>query len=257
MSSFFDSQGRLGRAAFAWRFFLAVAVWLGLVLGALHYVGKVWPKAYQRYEFRIEMMNDQLKTTENTPAPAAANTTPAPAAPAAANTTAAPASAPASSAPTAAPAATSVPASTSTAAATAAPTAASAAKTPAAPAKEPPPDIRLSGFDRTALGNVSIFLSIVISAYSMAAVLIQVMKRLRDIGWGRAWCVLVPLTGVLLALLAIFDRDALQAHVVWPDGLFFAFLAGILGLFVLALLLMPGRPPGTDEDHDAHYVHAH
>ena len=133
MPAFFASNGRLGRGLFAFRAIITIAIWAGLALGALHYVGYAWPKEYQLAEFRA----DQDKTPEK--------------------------------------------------------------PVPGAPAK-PQPDYRLAGFDRTALGAVSVFIAIVVSIFGSAVLLIQVINRLRDLGWPGWYCLvmLLPLIDVLL-----------------------------------------------------------
>jgi hypothetical protein len=191
----------------------------------LLYIGKALPKSMQQHAFLVKQEEERLKAGAVKPA-APAPATPAPGAPA----TAAPAgtapattaaastpAAPAAAAP-AAPAAATTPATT--AAATAAPAVGTAAPAVAAKpgekAKEPPPDARLSGYDRTALTNVSRFLAIVFSIYAMAVILGHVIKRLRDAGWNGAaslW-LLVPGVNValLLALMFLPTRAGQPAH---------------------------------------------
>jgi len=143
------------------RIILIAILWAGLVAGTLHYVGYVWPKAYQISLAEKAQAEEREKTALNPPAAAPAATT---AAPATSATTAAPAVAASSPAPA-------VPAST------AAPAAASAPK--ATGEQKLPFDIRLAGFNRTALENVSIFFSIVISVFCVGAIILQIFKYKR------------------------------------------------------------------------------
>jgi hypothetical protein len=231
------------------RIFIIALIWAGLVTGLLHYLGHVWPVAYQVSQAEAAEAERNEHAALNLPPAAAqavpaADTTPAPAAvpapaagsmvalaattaqvttvpaqlavaaPAAgaatapdtaapANSTAAVSSAPASSAASAAASASAVPAASAPAISTAAPAAsAPAASAPAAgsaanaapaasagsapsPAPAPkaatgekvyPYDSRLAGFNRTALTNVAIFYSIVVSILSGGAIILQLFK---------------------------------------------------------------------------------
>jgi len=159
------------------RILFIVVLWALLVAGTLHYVGYVWPTAYQINQAEKAQAEEK---EQNALAPVAA-----PAAPAASATTAkATAAAPASSATPAAPAASAT-AVAATPASTAAPvapasTAAPVASAPKATGEQKLPfDIRLAGYNRTALENVSIFFSIVISVFCVGAIILQVFQYKR------------------------------------------------------------------------------
>jgi cytoskeletal protein RodZ len=143
------------------RIVFIVIIWALLVAGTLHYVGYVWPKAYQISLAEKAQAEEKEKNAMNAPASA----TPTPAA-----TTAAPA-APATAAAPAAPASSAAPAAPATSAAPAPKAATGEAKLPF--------DIRLAGYNRTALENVSIFFSIVISTFCVGAIILQIFKYKR------------------------------------------------------------------------------
>jgi uncharacterized membrane protein YhaH (DUF805 family) len=177
MPGFLESDGRLGRGLFAFRFFITIVVWAALVLGVLHYVGWEWPREYQLAEFKADM--------GKTPEPAK----------------------------------------------------------PGAPAKVVP-SYELAGFDRSALGAVSIFLSIVISVYGLGTMLVQVINRLRDLGWPGWYCLamLPPLLDVVL-LQGGYD----------PQGIWLKILVLPTVMMLGALLFLPGRGRLREEAHG----HAH
>ncbi|MGA2051956.1 MAG: DUF805 domain-containing protein [Opitutales bacterium] len=165
MSGFLESDGRLGRGLFAFRFFATIIVWTALVLGVLHYVGWEWPREYQQAEFRADM--------GKTPEP----------------------------------------------------------PKPGAPAK-PVPSYELAGFDRSALGAVSVFLSIVISVFGTGTMLIQVINRLRDIGWPGWYC--------LAMLFPVLDAVLLQGGYS-QDGIWLKILVLPSVAMLGALLILPSR----------------
>jgi uncharacterized membrane protein YhaH (DUF805 family) len=179
MPAFFASNGRLGRGLFAFRAIITIAIWAGLALGALHYVGYAWPKEYQLAEFRA----DQDKTPEK----------PAPGAPA-----------------------------------------------------KPQPDYRLAGFDRTALGAVSVFIAIVVSIFGSAVLLIQVINRLRDLGWPGWYC--------LIMLLPLIDVLLLQRGY---DGVWCGIAATPTVMFIGALLFLPGRGGVSEDEEETEHAGAH
>jgi hypothetical protein len=167
---------RLGFGALLVRVVLILALWVGLVTGCLHYVGKVWPKEYQIHQALAEQAQEKAMEAASPPPAAPANATAAPApaslTPAASATppaaAATAATAPAPAAPASAPASAAAPAST-----TAAPAAAAAANA------KPPFDERLAGYDRTPFANVSIFFSIVISVYCAGTIIMQIFQYRR------------------------------------------------------------------------------
>jgi hypothetical protein len=162
------------------RLVIIVLLWAGLVVGLLHYVGHVLPTEYQLSLARTEAaeknaheaLNEQVAAPA-APAKAATSAASAPAAMAAAPAPAA--SAPAASAP--APATVAAPAA-SAAPATSAPTPAPAPKAATAP-KELPKDVRLAGLNRTALTNVAVFYSIVVSICFAGVIILQFFKYCR------------------------------------------------------------------------------
>jgi hypothetical protein len=168
-------SGKLSFGGLLTRIFIIVVIWVGLVYGLIHFVGHVIPTQYQLN--LAEQAAKDLKAHEAILAPAIAAAPAAPAGSSAAAPTAAPAAASAS--------AGAAPAAPAVAAASAAPAAASTAPATPAPAaaapkpageKKLPIDVRLAGFNRTALTNVSIFFSIVASIYCLGAIILQLFK---------------------------------------------------------------------------------
>jgi cytoskeletal protein RodZ len=167
------------------RIIFIVVLWAALVAGTLHYVGYAWPKAYQISQAEKAQAEEQEMTALNPPAsPTPVAAAPAASATPATATTAAPSATPAATTPAssaapaaASPADSSAPAApaTSAAPATAAPAAASAPKA-ATGEQKLPFDIRLAGYNRTALENVSIFFSIVISVLCVGSIILQIFK---------------------------------------------------------------------------------
>jgi hypothetical protein len=161
------ASGKLSFGGLMSRLVLILVLWAGLVFGVMHYVGHVIPTAYQISQAKEEAAIEEAKALAN-PEPA---TPAAPAASAKAAPAAASGSAPAPAA--AAPAKTSAAPATAAGSATpaAAPAAGSAA--PKGPTKLPK-DVLLAGFNRTALTNVAIFYSIVISVLALGVIILQV-----------------------------------------------------------------------------------
>ena len=167
--------GQISFGSLLTRILFIVVLWVLLVVGTLHYVGYVWPTEYQISQAeKAQAEEKEQNALAPAPAPAAAATTAAPTSPA---TTAAPAT-PAAPATTAAVAAT--PASTAAPAAPASSAAPAAASAPKATGEQKLPfDIRLAGYNRTALENVSVFFSIVISVFCVGAIILQVFQYRR------------------------------------------------------------------------------
>ncbi len=188
------SHAQPGRPTFGGlliRIIIIGLIWAGLVAGLLHYLGHVIPVAYQVSQAEAEEA-DRLAHAALTPPPAAsatASATPAASAPAtSAVTSAAPVTAaapmtsatPVASTPTASVASTATLATSALAAGTAAPAGSAAGAAPAPKAatgaKTLPYDLRLAGFNRTALTNVAIFYSIVTSVVCIGAIILQLFK---------------------------------------------------------------------------------
>ena len=167
--------GQISFGSLLTRILFIVVLWVLLVVGTLHYVGYVWPTEYQISQAeKAQAEEKEQNALAPAPAPAAAATTAAPTSPA---TTAAPAT-PAAPATTAVVAAT--PASTAAPAAPASSAAPAAASAPKATGEQKLPfDIRLAGYNRTALENVSVFFSIVISVFCVGAIILQVFQYRR------------------------------------------------------------------------------
>lgn len=55
MTGFLQSDGRLGRGLFAYRFFLTLVVWALLGISTVHYVGYAWPREYQLAHFEEDL----------------------------------------------------------------------------------------------------------------------------------------------------------------------------------------------------------
>ena len=167
--------GQISFGSLLTRILFIVVLWVLLVVGTLHYVGYVWPTEYQISQAeKAQAEEKEQNALAPAPAPAAAATTAAPTSPA---TTAAPAT-PAAPATTAA--VTATPASTAAPAAPASSAAPAAASAPKATGEQKLPfDIRLAGYNRTALENVSVFFSIVISVFCVGAIILQVFQYRR------------------------------------------------------------------------------
>ena len=167
--------GQISFGSLLTRILFIFVLWVLLVAGTLHYVGYVWPTEYQISQAeKAQAEEKEQNALAPAPAPAAAANTAAPTSPA---TTAAPAT-PAAPATTAVVAAT--PASTAAPAAPASSAAPAAASAPTATGEQTLPfDIRLAGYNRTALENVSVFFSIVISVFCVGAIILQVFQYRR------------------------------------------------------------------------------
>jgi len=168
--------GQISFGSLLTRILFIFVLWVLLVAGTLHYVGYVWPTEYQISQAeKAQAEEKEQNALAPAPAPAAAANTAAPTSPA--STAAAPAT-PAAPATTAVVAAT--PASTAAPAAPASSAAPAAASAPKATGEQKLPfDIRLAGYNRTALENVSVFFSIVISVFCVGAIILQVFQYRR------------------------------------------------------------------------------
>ena len=162
-------SGKLSLGGLLTRIFVIILIWVGLVYGLIHYVGHVIPTQYQlglAAQAAADLKAHEAATAPVATAPAAAS------APAGSSVAPAPAAAAASAS---APAAPAVAAASAPAAAPATPAPAAAAPK-ASGEKKLPIDVRLAGFNRTALTNVSIFFSIVASIYCLGAIILQLFK---------------------------------------------------------------------------------
>lgn len=162
MSTATHASGKLSFGGLMSRLVFILVLWAGLVWGTLHYVGHVMPTALQISEAKEAAALEEAKALAN-PAPAS------PAAPAASATPAASGNAQAAAAP-AAPKGSAAPAVASGSASAAAAPAAASAKGPV----KLPKDVLLAGYNRTALTNVAIFYSIVISVLAIGVIILQI-----------------------------------------------------------------------------------
>ncbi len=158
------------------RLVFILVLWAGLIWGTMHYVGHVLPTTMQISEAKEEAAMEEAKELANPTPVASTPAAPAASAPAAASAGSAQPKASAS-APTAATPA--VAAASSTPKATAAGSAAAPAAGSGTAAKGPaklPKDPLLAGYNRTAMTNVAIFYSIVISVLFAGVVILQIFK---------------------------------------------------------------------------------
>jgi uncharacterized membrane protein YhaH (DUF805 family) len=172
MTAFLESNGRVGRGLFAFRFFATLIVWAALATASLHYVGYAWPRAYQIAQFKA----DEGKAPE-----------------------------------------------------------APVASVAGAPAKPQAFSEELAGYNGHGLWQVSAFMAIVISIFGLGVTLIQVINRLRDIGWHGWLCLILLLPLVNILLLTGGYRGGLLEVVMLP-----------VVLFIGALLFLPGKPARAD-----------